>query len=58
MSTGVSKKFCISIIGIQAIVQLSQDSPNKFKYACLIVGVVALFKVTQVAKDYLMRKKE
>ncbi len=58
MNTGVSKKFCISIIGIQAIVQLSQDAPNKFIYACLIVGVVVVFKITQVVKDYLMKGEE
>ncbi len=58
MSTGVSKKFCISIIGIQAIVQLSQDAPNKLVYACLVMGIVVIFKITQVAKDYLMKKKD
>lgn len=58
MTTGVSKKFCISIIGIQAIVQLSQDSANKFWYACLVVGVVVVFKITQVVKDYLMKGEE
>ena len=58
MNTGVSKKFCISIIGIQAIVQLSQDAPSKFVYACLVMGIVVVFKITQVAKDYLMKEKE
>ena len=58
MNTGVSKKFCISIIGIQAIVQLSQDAADKLIYACLIVGVVIVFKITQVVKDYFMKGEE
>ena len=48
---GVSKKLCISIIGIQAIIQLSQGATNKFWYAGLIFGIVVIFKITQVYKD-------
>lgn len=52
-TNGVSKKLCISIIGIQAIVQLSADEESKILYALLITGIIALFKIVQ----YLLDKK-
>ena len=51
---GVSKKLCISIIGIQAIIQMSDGSVDKFRYALLIAGVIVVYKVIQFLID---RKK-
>lgn len=52
---GISKKLCISIIGVQAIIQMSQDAPDKFKYALLIAGVIVFYKMLQFLID---RKKK
>lgn len=52
---GVSKKLCISILGIQAIVQMSTDAENKLIYACLIVGIVVVYKGVQALMDWLNR---
>lgn len=49
---GVSKKLCITLIGIQAIVHLSQDSTDKLKYACLIAGLVVIYKAVQAFLDW------
>ena len=54
MDNGVSKKLCISIIGVQAIIQMSQDAPEKFKYALLVAGVTVFYKVLQ----YLIDRKK
>ena len=51
---GVSKKLCISIIGIQAIVQMANGSTEKFRYAVLVAIVIAMYKVVQFMLD---RKK-
>ena len=51
---GVSKKLCISIIGIQAIVQMANGAEDKFKFAILIAVVIAMYKVVQFMLD---RKK-
>ena len=48
---GVSKKLCISIIGIQAVIQMSGDSEDKFCYAVLIVGIVVVYKIIQFLID-------
>lgn len=51
----MSKKLCLSIVGIQAIVGLSADTPDKFWYAVLVLGVVVVYKVIQAVLD---RKKD
>ena len=50
-TNGVSKKLCISIIGIQAVASLAADQESKILYALLIVGIVALFKIVQYLLD-------
>ena len=56
MSTGLSKKLCITLIGIQAIVHLSLDAPEKLWYACLVAGVITVYKLVQCRID-VMRSK-
>lgn len=53
---GVSKKLCITLIGIQAIVHLSQDAPEKLLYACLVAGVVIIYKLVQCRIDVIKSK--
>ncbi len=54
MTSGVSKKLCISLLGIQAIVQMSNDAAptDKIWYALMIVGIVAVFKIIQAVMDW------
>ena len=54
MVNGVSKKLCISIIGIQAIVQMSNDAVpgDKIWYAALIVDIVIVYKLVQAVSDW------
>ncbi len=54
MDNGVSKKLCITVIGVQAIIQMSADAPEKFKYALLVAGVIVFYKTLQFLID---RKK-
>jgi hypothetical protein len=49
---GVSKKLCITMFGIQAIVGMAQGTDDKIFYACLIAGVVAVYKVVQAIIDW------
>lgn len=50
-TTGVSKRLCISIIGIQSIVHLADDTANKLWYGVMITGIVIVFKIAQVLSD-------
>ncbi len=52
---GVSKKLCISIIGVQAIIQMSQDATDKLPYAMMIAGIVVTLQVIQVFKDWKVK---
>ncbi len=54
MDNGVSKKFCAVLIGVQAIITMSQDAAEKFKYALLVAGLVVFYKTLQFLID---RKK-
>lgn len=56
---GVSKKLCISIIGVQAIVQMAADATatDKFRYALLITGIVILYKLVQAFMDWWAMNK-
>ena len=49
---GVSKKLCLTIIGIQAIIQMSDGSEDKIYYALIIAGLVVLYKVIQGVIDW------
>lgn len=53
---GVSKKLCITMIGIQAIVHMSQDVDNPYHYACLIAGMVIVYKLVQCRIDVIKTK--
>ena len=44
---GMSKKLCISLIGIQAIVNLAPNDESRVYYACMITGIVVIYKVVQ-----------
>jgi hypothetical protein len=52
MNNGVSKKLCITLIGIQAIVQMAEGSPEKFKYAALVAGLIVIYKAVQAFLDW------
>ena len=56
MNTGVSKKLTITMIGIQAIVHLSQDAPDKLYYAGLVAAVVIIYKLVQCRIDVMKSK--
>lgn len=51
---GVSKKLCISLIGVQAIVHMSADVPGDHKiwYAVLVLGIVVVYKCVQAFVDW------
>ena len=49
---GVSKKLCITIIGIQAIIHMSEGSEDKLYYALLIAGLVVVYKAVQAVMDW------
>jgi len=57
MSVGISKKFCVTILGIQTIAQMSAKCENPFKYACLIAGIIIVYKAAQIFKDVWMKPK-
>ena len=52
MTNGVSKKLCVTMFGIQAILYMSQGSDDKLFFACLIAGVIVVFKVVQGFIDW------
>jgi hypothetical protein len=54
--SGMSKKLCITMIGIQAIVHLSQDAPDKLWYAGLVASVVIFYKLVQCRIDVIRSK--
>ena len=47
----MSKKLCMCIVGINAIIQMSQGSENKIWYAAIIAGIVVVYKFTQAYLD-------
>lgn len=51
---GVSKKLCIAVVSITAIVKLAEDAPNKLPYA---IGVVVICVVYKVIQGWIDRKK-
>ncbi len=53
---GMSKKLRITMIVVQAIVHLSSAAENKFWYACLIAGIVIIYKLVQCWADTKPRK--
>jgi hypothetical protein len=53
---GVSKKLCITMIGVQAIVHMSQDAPDKLWYAGLVAAVVIFYKLVQCRIDVIRSK--
>ena len=52
MNNGVSKKLCLTIIAIQAIIQMSNGSEDKIYYALIIAGLVVVYKVVQALIDW------
>jgi len=54
--SGVSKKLCITLIGIQAVVHMADDATEKFPYGCLIVGMVIIYKLVQCRIDVIRSK--
>lgn len=53
---GISKKLCITLIGIQAIVHMAQDAANPYPYACLIAGLIVIYKLVQCRIDVIKSK--
>ena len=58
MTPGVSKKLCITMFGIQAIVHLAEGAERKLMYACLVAGVVVVFKIVQGLSDFYKGKED
>jgi hypothetical protein len=54
--SGMSKKLCITMIGIQAVVHLSQGVENPYRYAGLIAGMVIVYKIVQCRIDVIRTK--
>jgi hypothetical protein len=44
------------MIGIQAVVHMATDAPEKFPYGCLIVGMVIIYKLVQCRIDVIKSK--
>lgn len=57
---GVSKKLCISLIGVQAIVHMSNDASaeDKIWYAVLVLGIVVVYKCVQAFVDWKNNRSE
>ena len=51
---GMSKKLCALLLGLQAIIAMSADAEEKFKYALLVAGIIVFYKMLQFLID---RKK-
>lgn len=51
MSNGISKKLCVTIVGIQAVVKLSEGAANKLYYAAGVVIICIVFKLVQTWLD-------
>ncbi len=48
---GMSKKLFMGTIGVQAIVAMSVEATDKFKYALLVAGVIVFYKSLQFLID-------
>jgi hypothetical protein len=58
-TNGISKKLCIAMMSVQAIVTLAgTGDDDKFKYAILVAIICVVYKVAQVVSDFLRRKQE
>lgn len=53
---GVSKKLCIAVVGIAAIVSLADGAPNKLPYAISIAVICIVYKAVQGYIDCKNRK--
>ncbi len=49
---GVSKKFCICVLGINTIIGMSGGVEDKTMYAAMILGIVVVYKVVQAVIDW------
>jgi len=49
---GMSKKLCISIIGVHAIIAMAADSEDKLPYAIIVAGLCVIYKLTQGFIDW------
>ena len=53
---GVSKKLCITLIGVQAVVHLAQDAPDKTRYAVMVAAMIVVYKLVQCRIDVMKSK--
>jgi hypothetical protein len=53
---GVSKKLCISLIGIQALVHLAPEDPSRVYYGLMVMVIVVVFKLVQCRIDVIKSK--
>ena len=53
---GVSKKLCISLIGVQALVHLAPEDASKVYYGIMITVIVVVFKLVQCRIDVIRSK--
>ena len=53
---GVSKKLTITMIGIQAVVHLAQDAPDKTRYAGMVAVMIIIYKLVQMRIDVIRAK--
>ena len=56
MDNGMSKKLCITIISIQAVIGLSDGSDEKMPYAVIICIIFGIYKGIQAFLDWSSRK--
>ncbi len=47
----MSKKLCALLLGLQAIIAMSADAQEKFKYALLVAGLIVFYKTLQYLSD-------
>ena len=56
--TGVSKKLFITVVCIQAIVQLADGAEDKWPYAIVVCCMFGMYKLAQTFLDWSKNGKE
>ena len=54
---GVSKKLCITTTCVSGVLGLAANVEDKFPFACIILGMFALYVIGQGFLDWADRKK-
>lgn len=48
---GIPKKLCVAIVGIQAVVTMSDEAEPKWPYVAAVVAICIVFKAVQAWLD-------